>query len=190
MAQWRKVWSFQVNLSPWVNPPSWSPSSYIHTVTLSPSIIPRGPEKDHKIPSEISTVDGSFLLNYVSLCSCPAVTQLAQLTALSPCLVWARLSKEETVPAPASRQREHGPGRQRRAPHRPHPVHRPHPGRHLLSQPAHYTPPLTSFHTTPLPRQVSLIPLPFILSTALLPCTHFFSVARKRTVMIYSVIRL
>lgn len=130
-----------------------------------------------KIPSE--TVDGSLLLNYVPLLPAFTRSQLAQLTALSPCLVWARLSKEETVPAAASRQWEHGPGRQRHASHRPHPVHCPHPGRHLPSQPAHYTPPLNSFHTTPHPWQVSLISLPFILSTALLPCTHFFTLSRK-----------
>lgn len=128
-----------------------------------------GPEK----------VDGSLLLNYVPLLPAFTRSQLAQLTALSPCLVWARLSKEETVPAAASRQWEHGPGRQRHASHRPHPVHCPHPGRHLPSQPAHHTPPLNSFHTTPHPWQVSLISLPFILSTALLPCTHFFTLSRK-----------
>lgn len=143
---------------------------------ISPSIIPRDRKKITKSPQKSQQLMEAF--SRIKCHFTPAVTQLVQLTALSPCLAWARLSKEETVPAPASRQREHGPGRQRRAPHRPHPVHRPHTGHHLLPQPAHYPPPLTSFYTTPLPRQVSLIPLPFILFTALLPCTHFFTVAR------------
>lgn len=108
----------------------------------------------------------------------PAAAQLVKLTALSLCSMWARISQEETVPAPAGRQREHGPGQQRHAPHRPHPVHRSHPGHHLLPKPAQHTPPLTPIHTTPLPRQVFLIPLPFIPSTALLPHTHLLQLEK------------
>lgn len=172
MVQWRKVWPFQVNLSPWVNPPCRSPlkTHCLHWHTFY--IIWRGCERV-KIPFRNSWLG-------------PSPDNLS----LSSCLVWTRLSEEKTVPAAASCQWEHGPGRQWHAPHRPHPVHRPHAGHRLPSQPAHCTPPLHSFHTTPLPWQVSLIPLPFILSTALLPCTHFFTLENECNVILFNRIPL